>query len=96
MVIAKAASRNVAFKFKATKSLGESIFACRSEILMPEDVATTSSFTHEEDLDDLGRNADLYAFNDETFEGCSSSQEFLQREQEQETYPSWFQSLCVD
>ena len=51
MVIAMRASRNV--PFKATK-LGDSIFARQSEILMPEDVATASSFTHEEDLDDLG------------------------------------------
>ena len=38
-----------------------------------EDLTTTSSVTYEEDLEDLGYNADLYVFNDETFEGSSSS-----------------------
>ena len=71
MVIAKTASRNVVYE--ATK-LGESIFERQSETLMPEeDLAATSSVTYEENLDDLGYNADLYVFNDETFEGCNSS-----------------------
>ena len=44
---------------------------------MPQDATTASSFTHEEGLDDLGCIADLYAFDDEVFEGCSSSHECL-------------------
>ena len=65
---------------------------------MPEDAATASSFTHEEDLDDLGCDADLYlyAFIDEMFEDCSSSHECLQQEQEQETDPYCFQSHSLD
>ena len=41
--------------------MGESISARQSDILMPEVAATATSFTHEEDLEDLGCN-DLYAF----------------------------------
>ena len=81
MFIAKTASRNVVYK--ATK-LAESIFERQSEMLMPkEDLTTTSSVTYEEYLEDLGYNADLYVFNDETFEGCSSSYECIQRRREQ-------------
>ena len=56
MVIAKTASRNVAFK---AAKLGESAFAGQSDILIPE-VATAGTFTHEEGLKDVGHNADLY------------------------------------
>ena len=51
MVIAKTASRNVAFK---AAKLGESAFAGQSDILIPE-VATAGTFTHEEDLEDVVR-----------------------------------------
>ena len=57
MVIAKTASRNVAFK---AARLGDSSFDRQSEILMTEDV-TVSSPSYEEDFDDVGCNADLYA-----------------------------------
>ena len=67
MVIAETASRNVVYK--ATE-LGESIFERQSEMLIPEeDLAVRSSVTNEEDLKDLGYNADLYVFNDQTVEG---------------------------
>ena len=58
MVIAKTASRNVAFK---AARLGDSIFERQSEILMTQAVTVNFS-SHEEDLDDVGCNADLYAF----------------------------------
>ena len=90
-VIAKRASRNVAFK---VAKLGVSSFARQSYILTPKAAATASSFTHEEDLDDLGCNADLYAFNQDAFEGRISSRKCLQ--QEQETDPNYFQSLSLD
>ena len=57
MVIAKTASRNVAFK--ATR-LGDSIFDRQSEALRTE-AAQVNSPSHEEDFDDVGCNADLYA-----------------------------------
>ena len=40
--------------------MGDSIFDRLSEILMTEDVTVNSCF-HEEDFDDVGCNADLYA-----------------------------------
>ena len=66
MVIAKTASRNV----KAAR-LGDSIFERQSEILMTE-AATVNSFSHEEDFDDVGCNADLYASRQGAFQGSSS------------------------
>ena len=57
MVIAKTASRNVAFK---AARLGDSIFDRQSEILRTE-AAQVNSPSHEEDFDDVGCNADLYA-----------------------------------
>ena len=63
-------SRNVVYK--AIK-LGESIFERRSEtltVIPEEDLMPRGSVTvsYEEDLEDLGCNADLYIFNDETVE----------------------------
>ena len=71
MVIAKTASRNVAFK---AARLGDSIFDRQSEILMTEDV-TVNSPSHEEDFDDVGCNADLsYASRQDAFQGsCRGS-----------------------
>ena len=57
MVIAKTASRNVAFK---AARLGDLIFDRQSEIRKTED-AQVNSPSHEEDFDDVGCNADLYA-----------------------------------
>ena len=57
MVIAKTASRNVAFK---AVRLSDSIFDRQSEILMTEAVQVNSP-SHEEDFDGVGCNADLYA-----------------------------------
>ena len=59
MVIAKRASRNVAFK---AAKIAESAFASQSEILTRE-VARVDVPTDEEALDDLGRNVDLYIFH---------------------------------
>ena len=49
MVIAKTASRNVAFK---AARLGDSIFDRQSEIHMTKDV-TVNSPSHEQDFDDV-------------------------------------------
>ena len=57
MVIAKTASRDVAFK---AARLGDSIFDRQSEILRTE-AAQVNSPSHEEDFDDVGCNADLYS-----------------------------------
>ena len=68
IVIAKTASRNVTFK---AARLVDSSFERQSEILMTE-AATVNSPSHEEDLDDVGcRNAGLYAFKQDAFQGCS-------------------------
>ena len=64
MVVAKTACRSVAYK---AARLGDSIFDRQSEILMTEDVTVTSS-SHEEDFDDVGCNADLYAARQDTFQ----------------------------
>ena len=74
MIIAKTASKNVAFK---AAKLGDSIFERQSEILMTEAATVNSrSPSHEEDLDDVGCNADLYfifiyAFKQDAFQGCT-------------------------
>ena len=52
--------------------LGDSIFDRQSEILMTEDV-TMNSPSHEEDFDDVGCNADLYAARQDAFQGSSRS-----------------------
>ena len=65
MVIAKTASRNVAFK---AARLGDSIFDRQSEILRTEAVQVNSP-SHEEDFDDVGCNADLYASRQDAFQG---------------------------
>ena len=62
MVIAKTASRNVAFK---AARLGDSIFDRQSEILRTE-AAQVNSPSHEEDFDDVGCNADLHMLLDRT------------------------------
>ena len=67
MVIAKTASRNVAFK---AARLGDLIFDRQSEILRTED-AQVNSPSHEEDFDDVGCNADLYASRQDAFQGSS-------------------------
>ena len=58
MVIAKTASRNVAFK---AAKIAESAFAGQSETLTRQ-LATVDALTNEEALDDLEHNADLYIF----------------------------------
>ena len=67
MVIAKTASRNVAFK---AANMGESVFAGQSVILTCE-VATAGSSTFERrgfGAEDLGCNADLYIFNQDVMQ----------------------------
>ena len=67
MVIAKTASRNVAYK---ANKLGELMFARQSEMLMPEEeLGSQSPGSYEEDFEDLSSNADLYVFNDQMAQG---------------------------
>ena len=67
MVIAKTASRNVAYK---ANKLGESMFARQSEMLMPEEeLGSQSPVSYEEDFEDLSSNVDLYVFNDQMAQG---------------------------
>ena len=57
MIIAKTASRNVAFK---AAKMSEPVLAGQSGISITK-VATAGASTHEEDLEDVGRkNVDLY------------------------------------
>ena len=89
MVIAKTASRNVAFK---AARLGDLIFDRQSEIRRTED-AQVNSPSHEEDLDDVGCNADLYAFKQGEFQGCSNHD---RSQQALVTDPHCFQPLSLD
>ena len=89
MVIAKTASRNVAFK---AARLGDSIFDRQSEILRTE-AAQVNSPSHEEDFDDVGCNADLYASRQDAFQGSSRGSD--ERSQQQND-PHCFQSLSLD
>ena len=50
--------------------MADSIFDRQSEILMTEDVMAISP-SHEEDFDDVGCNADLYASRQGAFQGGS-------------------------
>ena len=89
MVIAKTASRNVAFK---AARLGDLIFDRQSETPRTG-AAQVNSSSHEEDFDDVGCNADLYAFRQDAFQGSSrGSDERLQ----QQSDPHYFQSLSLD
>ena len=72
MVIAKTASRNVAFN---AAKMGESVLAGQSVILTRE-VATAGSSTDEEVLEDLERNGFVY-FQSRRYAGLSFC--FLQR-----------------
>ena len=90
MVIAKTASRNVAFK---AARLGDSIFDRQSEIRRTG-AEQVNSPSHEEDFDDVGCNADLYASRQDAFQGsCRGSDE---RSQQQQNDPHCFQSLILD
>ena len=71
MVIPETASRDVAFK---AAKMSKSAFARQRQsdvlILMPQ-VVTAGPSTHEEDLEDVGRNVDLHMFNQDVFEDAS-------------------------
>ena len=70
--------------------MGDSIFERQSEILMTEAV-TVNSFSHEEDFDDVGCNADLYASRQGAFQGSSSHER-----SQQQNDPHCFQPLSLD
>ena len=57
MIIAKTASRNVAFK---SGKLAESVFTSQADILTRQLVTEDSSNESEANFQDLGYNADLY------------------------------------
>ena len=88
-VIAKTAGRNIAFK---AARLGDSIFDRQSQILRTE-AAQVNSPSHEEHLDDVGCNADLYASRQDAIQGSSRSS--YERSQQQND-PHCFQSLSLD
>ena len=56
--------------------MGDSIFDLQSEILMTEAV-TVNSPSHEEDFDDVGCNADLYASRQDAFQGSCRGTDVL-------------------
>ena len=60
MIIAKTASRNVAFK---SGKLAESVFTSQADILTRQLVTEDSSNVREANFQDLSYNADLYIFN---------------------------------
>ena len=59
MIIAKTASRNVAFK---SGKLAESVFKSQADVLTREVVMEGSFNDKEANFQDLGHNADLYTF----------------------------------
>ena len=89
MVIAKTASRSVAFK---VARLGDSIFDRQSKIFRTE-AAQVNSPSHEEDFDDVGCNADLYASRQDAFQGSSRRSD---EQSQQQSDPHCFQSLSPD
>jgi len=60
MIIAKAASRNVALK---SGKLAESVFTSQADVLTGQVVTEDSSNDSEANFQDLGYNAELYIFN---------------------------------
>ena len=57
--------------------------------------AQVNSPSHEEDFDDVGCNADLYASRQDAFQGsCRGSDERSQQQQQND--PHCFQSLSLD
>ena len=110
MVIAKTASRNVAYK---ANKLGELMFARQSEMLMPEEeLGSQSPVSYEEDFEDLSSNADLYVFNDqmvqgyrgvninardnEEFVGEMHMKDYIDVSNQENVAPVYFQSLSLD
>ena len=89
MIIAKTASRNVAFK---AARLCDSIFEHQYETLMTEAVQVNSP-SREEDFDDVGCYADLYTSRLDAFQGSNRGSD--ERSQQQND-PHCFQSLSLD
>ena len=74
--------------------MGDSIFDRQSEIRRTGAVQVNSP-SHEEDFDDVGCNADLYASRQDAFQGsCRGSDERSQQQQQND--PHCFQSLSLD
>jgi hypothetical protein len=110
MVIAKTASRNVAYK---ANKLGELMFARQSEMLMPEEeLGSQSPGSYEEDFEDLSSNADLYVFNDQMAQGYRGvnintrddeesvgemhMKDYIDVSNQENVAPVYFQSLSLD
>ena len=72
--------------------MGDLIFDRQSEIRRTED-AQVNSPSHEEDLDDVGSNADLYASRQDAFQGSSRGSD---ERSQQQSDPHRFQSLSLD
>ena len=74
--------------------MGDSIFDRQSEILRTEAAQVNSpSHSHEEDFDDVGCNADLYASRQDAFQGSSRGSD---ERSQQQSDPHCFQSLSLD
>ena len=110
MVIAKTASRNVAYK---ANKLGELMFARQSEMLMPEEeLGSQSPGSYEEDFEELSSNADLYVFNDQMAQGYRGvnintrddeesvgemhMKDYIDVSNQENVAPVYFQSLSLD
>ena len=87
-------NRDIHIKIKENicKHHSDSIFDRQSETLRTEAVQVNSS-SHEEDFDDVGRNADLYASRQDAFQGSSRGSD--ERSQQQNDLYC-FQSLSLD
>ena len=75
--------------------MGDSTFDRQSEFLMTKAV-TVNSPSHEEDFDDLGCNADLYACRQDAFQGSSRGGDERSQQQKNDPHCFCFQSLSLD
>ena len=73
--------------------MGDSIFDRQSEILIRTEAVQVNSPSHEEDFDDVGCDADLYASRQDAFQGSSRGSD---ERSQQQSDPHCFQSLSLD
>ena len=75
--------------------MGDSIFDRQSEIRRTG-AEQVNSPSHEEDFDDVGCNADLYASRQDAFQGSCRGSDERSQQQQQQNEPHCFQSLSLD
>ena len=69
------------------------MYYCRQSEILRTEAAQVNSPSHEEDFDDVGCNADLYASRQDAFQGSSRCSD---ERSQQQSDPHCFQSLSLD